>query len=150
MRIETWQVDPNRKPQPRDNVAVVYSCEDASGAIIYVGRTANWRTRWAQHAADKPWWGRVVNVHCVVYRPTPSSGQRREDQARTIERLQIADEAYLIYMHEPRHNLDMNPARDITRCVPTPRAARDQAVRITSHSPSGRRWAQVLMGDLVR
>lgn len=38
----------------------LYRLYDADGALLYVGVTGDLRTRFAQHAAGKPWWPEVA------------------------------------------------------------------------------------------
>lgn len=71
----------------------VYYLYDRQGNLLYVGITDNIERRWAQHAADRPWWHMVARREYVEY-PT------REEAMRV--------EAHQIRTHRPMFNRALN------------------------------------------
>lgn len=86
-------------PQQRERVAL-YRFWGADGALLYVGISNRPDLRWAQHAADKPWWGQVAHKEvCAWY-----SSRRAAEQA----------ESMAIRCELPRYNImhnERNPYR---------------------------------------
>lgn len=41
---------------------VLYRLYDASGSLLYIGITGKPKTRFAQHAVEKPWWVDVAEI----------------------------------------------------------------------------------------
>jgi predicted GIY-YIG superfamily endonuclease len=50
-----------------DEPTAVYRLYDSADRLLYVGISRNLIARWAQHAADKPWWPQVTRKTVVMY-----------------------------------------------------------------------------------
>lgn len=77
-----------------DGTTVLYRLFDADSKLLYVGISHHPRTRFGQHAADKPWWPDVVNASFDWY------STRAEAMLR--EQIAIENEA-------PLHNTKFRP-----------------------------------------
>lgn len=68
---------------------------DAVGALLYIGITNSPRDRFAQHAADKPWWSEVAHISKEWY---PNRPFAEHAERRAIKR------------ERPRYNIEHNLA----------------------------------------
>ncbi len=64
-----------------DNPGGVYICENATGEVIYVGKTIGWRERRLRHQQATPWWGEVERVHLLVHRDGDTYAMRDTERA---------------------------------------------------------------------
>lgn len=80
----------------------LYRFYDATGALLYVGITADPGARWRKHAHDKPWWHQVAHITLEAH----------PDRAAvlTAERAAIRRERPL---HNIVHNRDAQPLRTL-------------------------------------
>lgn len=84
----------------------VYRLYSPSRELLYVGVTNSPRHRFAQHAADKPWWSDVDERETdITWHPSRSSALRAERD--------------LIRRHMPPHNIQHNPARHQRPAAPS-------------------------------
>ena len=91
---------------PVNTPQFLYRLRDANGALLYVGVTVDWPSRFKQHQRDKAWWPQVALTEIV-----PVGGTRAQLEA--IERAVIVAE-------QPIHNVMHNETvRRMT--VPTPK-----------------------------
>lgn len=67
----------------------LYRFYDATGALLYIGLTADPGARWQSHAREKPWWHEVRGVSLETY----------PDRATVL-----AAETRAIAVENPRHN----------------------------------------------
>ncbi|MFF7561939.1 GIY-YIG nuclease family protein [Streptomyces pseudovenezuelae] len=72
----------------------LYRLFDSARQLLYVGITSNPEVRWAQHAAEKPWWPDVA-WHTLEWRPS------REEA--------LAAETAAIVAEAPLHNVAGTP-----------------------------------------
>lgn len=86
----------------------LYRCYDLAGVLLYVGISDNLKARFAQHAADKPWWPEVTRK-TVAWHPSRAEAEAAETAAIRAE--------------HPRHNIKgvvpppPRPARSAARPV---------------------------------
>lgn len=73
-----------------DDPTAVYRFYGGGEALLYVGVTGNLRSRWAQHANEKPWWAEV-RVRTVVWYGTRAEAFAAETRAREEERPRYND-----------------------------------------------------------
>lgn len=64
----------------------VYTCYDAAGNVLYVGRSTQPFTRFYHHDRTKPWWDRVTSIKLDWHDADIAAQTERE----TIERLRPA------------------------------------------------------------
>jgi len=72
-------------PRQRQATAL-YRFWGSDGALLYVGISNHPDLRWAQHAADKPWWGQVTRKEVVGWYSTRGKAERAEMLAIRSER----------------------------------------------------------------
>lgn len=72
--------------QRRVERTALYRFWDIQGRLLYVGITNSPDLRWAQHAADKPWWERVHHKQVCAWYPSRSRAEAAERMAIMCER----------------------------------------------------------------
>lgn len=91
----------------------VYRFHNHIGELLYVGKTVDVAARFAQHAADKPWWHEVdMSKTLVTWHPSEPAALRVEEQE--------------IKSRLPRYNKQHNGANPLARAYvkPEPRSSR--------------------------
>jgi predicted GIY-YIG superfamily endonuclease len=91
-----------------DETHALYRFYDATGALLYIGITADPGSRWRKHAQDKPWWHEVANI--VV--------ERHLTRTEVLEAERLA-----ILAEHPRYNIVHNRG-SATAPRPTPQMDR--------------------------
>ena len=81
-------------PAGASDRTALYRLYDAEGELLYVGITRNPERRFAEHAADKPWWPLVTRRNVEWY-------EKRKHA--------LAAKEAAIKKHEPYHNRDHSP-----------------------------------------
>lgn len=87
-RVSVTHYEPPADPLPKR--WTLYRFYDRDGSLLYVGITGQGASRWAQHAAEKPWWLDVATID-VEHHPS-------------LEAV-IAAEADAIHDERPMHNV---------------------------------------------
>jgi predicted GIY-YIG superfamily endonuclease len=90
--------------QASDRTAL-YRLYDEDDDLLYVGITRNPERRWAQHAAEKSWWSRVIRRDVEWFETRPAA---------------LAAEEAAIALGRPAHNIDHNPAAPVVISVEIP------------------------------
>lgn len=78
----------------QDESTALYRLFDTARQLLYVGITSNPQARWAQHAAEKPWWPDVA-WHTLEWLPSREAA--------------LAAEAAAIVADGPLHNVAGTP-----------------------------------------
>lgn len=91
--------------EQRDERTALYRLYDADGMLLYVGIARNPERRFAQHAAEKTWWPRVVR-RAIEWYETRGAALMAEEAAIKIDR--------------PTQNIDHNPLAPETVPVELP------------------------------
>lgn len=63
----------------------LYRLRNASGDLLYVGISVDWRRRLRQHRRSQPWWSQVADVHLELH-PTWRDASWAEGDAIRQER----------------------------------------------------------------
>jgi predicted GIY-YIG superfamily endonuclease len=92
----------NRTPPPAVRTAL-YRLYDASDELLYIGITANPKSRWQHHKSQQPWWPRVATKK-IEWHPTRAEAEHAEAMAIRTElpEFNIAHHPALEAEHEDR------------------------------------------------
>lgn len=115
--------------------AAVYRFYAADDALLYVGVTQRFGTRWSSHAKEKPWWPQVARQAVIWY------DTRAEALAIETEAIRTENPVYNV-LHAPKPLKPRVPASALDHTFITkfriPRRLWDAYGRVTGHLDTDR------------